>query len=153
MTIAELLEMLFKLLQESLDFNMLIVVGMDVVVFALYVLNIYYGTIIGMKKVGFKFTKFFSGFIQMFGCLMGIIFYCYILNFGGLVLNLTNLITIKAELITTLEVIGVLEVWAIDLAKEVLDKIKEHKELKYVSYDDVSVQKYKEEESKQGEVV
>ena len=153
MTIAELLEMLFKLLQEAFDFNMLIVAGMDIVVFALYVLNIYYGTIIGMKKVGFKFAKFFSGFIKMFGCLMGIIFYCYILNFSGLVLNLTNLITIKAELVTTLEVIGVLELWAIDLAKEVLDKIKEHKELKYVSYDDVSVQKYKEEESKQGEVV
>lgn len=129
-----------ELLQKAWDSNLTIVASMVIVVIGLYALNIFFGTIIGTKEDGFNFKKFLFGIVKAFGCGVGIFAFCYMLNLFGLTMNLTDLVTVNQAVITTIEVIGVLYIWAMDLSKEVLDKIKSWRDLKYISYDDMIIQ-------------
>ncbi len=134
------MNVVLELLQKAWSENLVIVMVNLIVSFGLYFTNIFFGTIIGTKTMGFNLKKFLFGILKALGCCSGIFLFCYLLNLFSLGMNLTNLITVKAEVTSTIEVIAVLYIWIIDLSKEVLDKIKSMKDLKYVTYDDVEVQ-------------
>lgn len=134
------MKVVLELLQKAWSENLIIVVVNLIVAFGLYFTNIFFGTIIGTKTIGFNFNKFLFGILKALGCCAGIFLFCYLLNLFSLGMNETDLITVKAEVTSTIEVIGVLYIWIIDLSKEVLEKIKSMKELKYVTYDDVEWQ-------------
>jgi hypothetical protein len=60
-------------------------------------------------------------------------------------LQLTKDVTISTDFITTVEVFTILIVWALDLAKDIIEKIKSMKTLKYVKYEDVQINVQTEE--------
>lgn len=129
------MDVILELLQKAWDSNLIIVAAMVIVVIGLYAVNIFFGTIIGTKEDGFDFQKFLFGILKALGCGVGIFAFCYILNLFSLTMNQTDLVSINETVITTVEVIGVMYLWAMDLAKEVLEKIKSWRDLKYVSED------------------
>ena len=104
----------------------------------LYLINILFGTILGTINIGFDLKKFLFGFVKGALASLCIFAFCYSLNLLSLTLALVDII-ISVDVLTVLEVITVLAVWDIDLSKEIFDKIKSLKELKYVTYDAVQV--------------
>lgn len=71
---------------------------------------------------------------------------CYVLNLFALTLQLTGDITISGDVITTAEVLIILTTWAIDLSKDIIEKVKSLKELKYIKYEDVQINKSTQQE-------
>ena len=122
------------------DENLVIVLVTLAVALGLFGTNIFFGTIIGTKNDSFNLKKFLFGILKAIGCCIGIFVFCYLLNVFYIGMNMTDLITIRVEVISTIQVLGVLDVWVIDLGKEVMDKVKSFRNLKYVSYDDVDWQ-------------
>lgn len=135
------MEQILKIFSEAAaDENLIIVIVNLAVSLGLFATNIFFGTIIGTKLESFNTKKFFFGILKAIGSCIGIFVFCYLLNVFYIGMNMTDLITIKVEVISTIQVIGVLYVWVIDLAKEVFEKIKSFRTLKYISYDDVEWQ-------------
>lgn len=126
---------IIKLIQEALQENLETIVLMLIVVGSLSVINIVLGTIIGTFTTEFDVKKFFFGILKAFINGLCIFVFCYTLNLFALTLQLTKDVTISADFITTLEVFGILVTWAVDTAKDIVEKVKSLKELKYVSYD------------------
>lgn len=141
------MDVILELLQKAWDSNLVVVAAMVIVVIGLYAVNIFFGTVIGTKENGFDFPKFMFGILKALGCGVGIFAFCYLLNLFSLTMNLTNLVSVNDAVITTVEVIGVMYLWAMDLAKEVLEKIKSWRDLKYISEDVLSFTQQVPEES------
>lgn len=136
-----------KIIEEAMQDNLDTVVLMLIVVTSLYLINIMFGTILGTFTEKFIPKKFIFGFLKMFVADVGILGFCYSLNLFALTLEQTKNISISAEFISTVQIFTILVVWALDLAKDITEKIKSMKTLKYVSYDDVIIQEdssYKE---------
>lgn len=112
---------------------MLIVVG------SLSGINIVLGTIIGTFTDEFDAKKFFFGILKAFIIGLCIFVFCYTLNLFALTLQLTKDVVISSDFITTVEVFTILIVWALDLAQDILSKIKGMKTLKYVKYEDIQI--------------
>lgn len=134
-----------KTILEALNENLETIILMLIVVTSLYAINILFGTIVGSFKEKFKLKKFLFGILKCLIADIGIFLFCYTLNLFALTLQLTKDISISVDFITTIEVITILVVWAIDLSKDIIEKIKSMKELKYITYEDVSKQAYVEQ--------
>lgn len=128
-----------KVIEQAVEANLETIILMLIVVTSLYFINILFGTIVGTFKEKFNLQKFLFGFAKCMVADVGIYVFCYTLNLFSLTLQLTKDITISADFITTIEVFTILIVWAIDLAKDIVEKIKAMKTLKYISYDDVQI--------------
>lgn len=133
------METILKLISEALQENLETVVLMLIVVGSLSAINIVLGTIIGTFTTEFNAKKFFFGILKAFIIGLCIFVFCYTLNLFALTLQLTKDVTISSDFITTVEVFTILIVWAIDLAKDIIEKIKTMKTLKYVKYEDVQI--------------
>ena len=129
---------IIKTIEAAIHDNLEAICLLIIVTAILYIANIMFGTVLGSKEDGFNLNKFIYGFWKGLLAAAGIFVFCYSLNLFALTLKLIN-ISISTEVITVLEVIGVMVTWDLDLAKEVFEKIKSLKTLKYVSYDDVQV--------------
>lgn len=127
------------IIREAVESNLETIILMLIVVTSLYAINILFGTVVGSFTEKFSVKKFLFGFVKCVLADTGIFAFCYTLNLFTLTLQLTKDITISADLITVLEVITILIVWAIDLCKDIVEKIKSLKTLKYVTYGDVQV--------------
>lgn len=132
------MEIISKVLLEAIDVNLSYVVLMDIVVGFLYLFNIILGTIIGTSTSHFDIKKFFFGVLKAICVLLIILGVCYILNVFTLTLNQLSSVNIDTDLIGTLEVISILIVNIVDISKEIIDKLKSFRELRYESYDKVS---------------
>lgn len=134
------MEIITKVLTEALvDKNLSYVALLDVCIGLFYFFNIALGAILGAKNEGFNLKKFLFGIIKSL-CIMAIIVgVCYALNVFVLVINLIDGLEISVEIVTTMEMIAVLVGIGQDLATELLDKIKNIKEMKYISLDDIKV--------------
>lgn len=133
------METILKLISEALQENLETVVLMLIVVGSLSGINIVLGTIIGSFTEGFDVKKFFFGILKAFIIGLCIFVFCYTLNLFALTLQLTKDVTISSDFITTIEVFTILIAWALDLAKDILEKIKGMKTLKYVKYEDIQI--------------
>lgn len=133
------METILKLISEALQENLETVVLMLIVVGSLSGINIVLGTIIGSFTEGFDLKKFFFGILKAIIIGLCIFVFCYTLNLFALTLQLTKDISISSDFITTVEVFTILIAWALDLAKDILEKIKGMKTLKYVKYEDVQI--------------
>lgn len=133
MNISHVLDIIKKAMEENLE----TIILMLIVVSSLYAINILFGTIIGTYTEKFDAKKFLFGVLKMVLADIGIFMFCYTLNLFSLTLQLTKDITISESFVTTLEVFGVLLTWAVDTSKDIIDKVKSLKTLKYVSYDAV----------------
>ena len=133
------IEHIIKIIEEAMQENLETVVLLLLVVSCLYATNILFGTILGSFTEKFFPKKFFFGILKgILGC-VGVFTFCYTLNLFSLALQTTKDISISTDIITTLEVVCILIVWCVDLAKDIIEKLKSFKVLKYVSYDDVQV--------------
>ena len=138
---STIIQTIEKAVQENLE----TIVLMLIVVGSLNAINIVLGTIIGTYTDKFDAKKFFFGILKAIVIGLCIFAFCYTLNLFALTLQLTKDITISTDFISTVEVFTILIVWAIDIAKDVIAKIKSMKELKYVKYEDVQINPNKEE--------
>jgi len=132
---STIIQTIEKAVQENLE----TIVLMLIVVGSLSAINIVLGTIIGTVQDKFDAKKFFFGVLKAIVIGLCIFAFCYTLNLFALTLQLTKDITISTDFISTVEVFTILIVWAIDIAKDVIAKIKSMKELKYIKYEDVQI--------------
>ena len=132
---STIIQTIEKAVQENLE----TIVLMLIVVGSLNAINIVLGTIIGTFTDKFDAKKFFFGILKAIVIGLCIFAFCYTLNLFALTLQLTKDITISTDFISTVEVFTILIVWAIDIAKDVIAKIKSMKELKYVKYEDIQI--------------
>lgn len=128
-----------RVITDAVQENLETIILMLIVVGSLNLVNIVLGTIIGTMTEKFNAKKFLFGVFKAFIMGLSIFVFCYTLNLFSLTLQLTKDITISADFITTVEVFTILVVWALDLAKDIIEKIKGMKTLKYVSYEDVQI--------------
>lgn len=135
-----------KVITEAVQENLETIILMLIVVGSLSAINIVLGTLIGTFTQKFDVKKFFFGILKAFIIGLCIFVFCYTLNLFALTLQLTKDITISTDFISTVEVFTILIVWALDLAKDIIAKVKSMKELKYVSYDDVQIQQNPQQE-------
>ena len=133
------METILKLIEEALQENLETVVLMLIVVGSLSGINIVLGTIIGSFTEGFDLKKFLFGILKAFIIGLCIFVFCYTLNLFALTLQLTKDVVISSDFITTVEVFTILIAWALDLAQDILSKIKSMKTLKYVKYEDIQI--------------
>lgn len=146
------MQVIIDTITKAMQDNLATVVLMLIVVDSLYLINILFGTVCGTFGENGKFDlkKFLFGFLKGFLASLGIFALCYILNLFALVLQLTKDITISSDVITTAEVILILTTWALDLVKDIIDKVKTLRTLKYVSYDEVTLQTNKQTQEEIG---
>ncbi len=140
------MEKIWEVIQQAIQSNLETIVLMLIVINSLFLINILLGTIQGSFVEKFDWKKFLFGFVKALvadACIFGL---CYVLNLFALTLQLTKDITISTDVITTAEVIIILTTWALDLAKDIIEKVKNLKTLKYVSYDNVQINKSSQEE-------
>ena len=136
------MQIIIDTIEKAMQDNLATVVLMLIVVDSLYLINILFGTVCGTfgENGKFDFKKFLFGFLKAILASFGIFALCYVLNLFALVLQLTKDITISSDVITTAEVVIILVTWALDLVKDIIDKVKTLRTLKYVSYDEVQLQ-------------
>jgi len=140
------METIIRVIEEAIQSNLETIVLMLIVVNSLYLINIILGTVKGSFTEKFDWKKFLFGFLKAIITDISIFGLCYVLNLFALTLQLTKDITISTDIITTAEVIIILVTWAIDLDKDIIEKVKSLKDLKYVTYDDVQINKKTQEE-------
>ena len=131
------MEIIKEVLTKAFDVNLSYVVLLDIVLGFLYLFNILLGTIIGTKENNFNIKKFLFGILKSICVLLIVLGICYILNVFALTLSLLKSITINMELVTTLEIVTVLVTDVADISKELIEKIKSFRDLKFVSSEDV----------------
>ena len=135
------MKLIIETIQKAFSENLDAVVLLIIVTAMLYLINIVLGTILGTHQVGFNFKKFLFGFLKGTIASLCIFVFCYALNLLALTLKLVDIV-VSVDVLTIVEVIVVLSTWAIDLSKEIFEKVKSLKELKYIKYEDVSVNDY-----------
>lgn len=135
MNIQHVIDTIVKAVESNLE----TIILMLIVVESLNVINIVLGTIVGTVTEKFNLKKHLFGILKAIITGVCIFVFCYTLNLFALTLQLTKDITISSDFITTIEVFTILVVWAIDTAKDIIEKIKSMKTLKYITYDDVQI--------------
>lgn len=110
-----------------------------IVAIVLRVCNIILGSIDAMFKKDFNWGKFFSGIEKMVVVAITILMVITTLNLFAYGLTLIEVVLPK-DTVSAFEVVLIIVTWCIDLAKEVTEKIKSLKDLKYVKYEDVTQQ-------------
>ena len=106
-----------------------------IVAIVLRIINIVLGSIDAMFKKEFDWGKFMSGIEKMVIVAVTILMTILALNLFAYGLTLIDVVLPK-DMVSAFEVVLIVVTWCIDLAKEVTEKIKAMKELKYVKYDD-----------------
>lgn len=135
------MKLIIETIQKAFSENLDAVVLLIIVTAMLYLINIVLGTILGTHQVGFNLKKFLFGFLKGTIASLCIFAFCYALNLLALTLKLVDIV-VSVDVLTIVEVIVVLSTWAIDLSNEIFEKVKSLKELKYIKYEDVSVNDY-----------
>lgn len=139
-----IIETLLKACSENLELIALLLIGDLGTTF----INIALGTIIGSKENGFDFKKFFFGFAKLVGSQVLIFGFCYFLNLISLTVDLfekylhMQIFADDAQtvIVAVIDVAAVIWARLYDTCKDVLEKIKSLKTLKYISYDDIQIQ-------------
>lgn len=133
------MEIVIEVLTKAFDTNISYAILMDIVIGFLYLFNIILGTFIGTKEGNFDVKKFFFGVLKAVCILLIIIGVCYILNVFTLTLNKIDFITLDENFVGVMELFAILITNGVDASKEVLEKIKTFRELRYVSADSVVI--------------
>lgn len=107
-----------------------------IVAIVLRIANIVLGSIDAMFKKDFDWGKFFSGIEKMIVVAITILMVITTLNLFAYGLTLIDVVLPK-DMVSAFEVVLIIVTWCIDLAKEVTEKIKSLKDLKYVRYEDI----------------
>lgn len=107
-----------------------------IVAMVLRLANIVLGSIDAMFNKEFDWGKFLSGFEKAFIVAIVILMTIVTLNLFAYGLTLID-ITIPDKFVSAFEVVLIIVAWCVDLAIEVVEKIKSMRDLKYIKYEDV----------------
>lgn len=107
-----------------------------IVAIVLRIANIVLGSIDALFNKEFDWGKFFSGIWKMLVVSLTIMIVIIILNLFAYGLTLIDIV-IPKDMVSAMTVILIIVTWCFDLAKEVSEKIKSMKELKYMKYEDI----------------
>ena len=129
--------------------KMEVVVVFLIVAGGMYVTNIILGSLNAIFTNEFDWKKFIYGVAKAMVACLAILLFCVLLNLFNYGLSLIEIV-VPDNVITILEVIGVLVGWCYDLALDIFDKIKGLKTLKYISYDDIQIQQNPQSEKGTG---
>jgi hypothetical protein len=110
-----------------------------IVAIVLRIANIVLGSIDAMFKKDFDWGKFFSGVEKMVVVAVTILMVIITLNLFAYGLSLIE-VQLPEQTVSAMQCVLIIVTWCVDLAIEVTEKIKAMKELKYISYDDVTQQ-------------
>lgn len=105
----------------------------------MYIVNIILGSLNAIFSNEFDWKKHFYGVAKALVACLSILFFCVLLNLFSYGLSLVD-IKIGDNVITIIQVIGVVIGWCYDLSLDIFDKVKGLKTLKYISYDDIQIQ-------------
>ena len=130
---------MLKTIADNIFSNMEAPIVFLIVAIVLRVCNIILGSIDAMFKKDFNWGKFFSGIEKMVVVAITILMVITTLNLFAYGLTLIEVVLPK-DVVSAFEVVLIIVTWCIDLAKEVTEKIKSLKDLKYVKYEDVTQQ-------------
>lgn len=136
---------MLKTIAENIFSNMEAPIVFLIVAIVLRIANIVLGSIDAMFKKDFDWGKFFSGIEKMVVVAITILMVITTLNLFAYGLTLID-VSLPKDMVSAFEVVLIIVTWCVDLAIEVTEKIKAMKELKYVSYDDVTQQNPQAEE-------
>lgn len=127
---------MLKTIADNIFSNMEAPIVFLIVAIVLRVCNIILGSIDAMFKKDFDWGKFFSGIEKMVVVAITILMVITTLNLFTYGLSLIDVVLPK-DTVNAFQVVLIILTWCVDLAKEVTEKIKSLKDLKYVKYDDV----------------
>ena len=122
---------------ENIFSNMEAPIVFLIVAIVLRIANIVLGSIDAMFKRDFDWGKFFSGIEKMVVVAITILMVIITLNLFAYGLTLIE-VKLPEQTVSAMQCILIVVTWCVDLAIEVTEKIKAMKELKYISYDDVT---------------
>lgn len=108
-----------------------------IVAIVLRIANIILGSIDAMFKRDFDWGKFFSGIEKMVVVAITILMVIVTLNLFAYGLTLIE-VKLPEQTVSAMQCVLIVVTWCVDLAIEVTEKIKAMKELKYISYDDIT---------------
>lgn len=107
-----------------------------IVAIVLRVCNIILGSIDALFDNSFDWRKFASGVEKMVIVAITILMVIVTLNLFAYGLTLIE-VKLPEDMVSAFEVVLIILTWCVDLAKEVTEKIKAMKDLKYVKYEDI----------------
>lgn len=136
MNINKIIEAIIDALSDQ---KMTILVIIMIGVAVLFASNIILGTIQGQKLEGFSWKKFLFGIEKALAMMLVTLALCFAFNMICIGAEMAEFITLGTPVIASTEIVGILLVYGIDLSKEVLEKFKTLRKLKYISFDDVVV--------------
>jgi len=128
--------LMLKTIGEQVFSNLEAPIVFLIVAIVLRIINIVLGSIDAMFKKEFDWGKFMSGIEKMVIVAVTILMTILALNLFAYGLTLIDVVLPK-DMVSAFEVVLIVVTWCIDLAKEVTEKIKAMKDLKYVKYDDI----------------
>lgn len=128
--------MIAKILQ-NIFANMEAPIVFLIVAIVLRIANIILGSIDAMFKRDFDWGKFFSGIEKMVVVAITILMVIVTLNLFAYGLTLIE-VKLPEQTVSAMQCVLIVVTWCVDLAIEVTEKIKAMKELKYISYDDIT---------------
>lgn len=120
-----------------------------IVAIVLRIVNIVLGSIDAMFNKEFDWGKFFSGIEKMLIVALTIMLTIITLNLFAYGLSKVKVV-IPSDYVSVGEVVLIIVTWCVDLAKEVTEKIKSLKDLKYVKYEDIKYQENTQSEQELG---
>lgn len=132
-------EIIKAIIEAVSDEKMTILVIIMIGVAVLFVSNIAMGTVQGKKTEGFDLKKFLFGIEKAIILMAVTLALCFAFNMICIGAEKANFITLGTPLIASAEIVSVLLIYGIDLSKEVLEKFKSLRDLKYVSFDDAKI--------------
>lgn len=115
-----------------------------VIVGLLFLLNIILGTIIGGHSEGFDIKKFLFGFLKGIAICITLFTFCIIVNVFFVGLNDMGTVQVDTKFVSVAEIILMIVAQGQDIIKEVLEKFKSIRPLKYEKYEDYKVPDYNE---------
>lgn len=121
------------------DEKMTILVIIMIGIFVLFGANIGLGTVQGKKEEGFSWMKFLFGIEKAATIMFWTLACCFAFNMICIGAEMADFVTLGTPLIASAEIVSIALIYGIDLSKEVIDKFKSIRELKYVSFDDAKI--------------
>lgn len=130
-------EIVKEVLENAVQENLSWVVLAIICVAMLYTINSLLGCAIAYFKDKIDWNKLGVSTLRNIVVCLCIFASCYALNVFVLTLNIVEGVTINVDMVTAMEILTIVITWCIDLAKDIVEKFKSFKELKYVKYEDV----------------
>lgn len=131
------MELVLQVLSDALQENLAWVTLTIICVAMLYLINTALGFAMAYFKCEVDMKFLLATTIRNMVVLICLFATCYALNVFMGTLNVISGLSINTDVVSTMEIIAIVLAWCVDLSKNILEKLKSFKELKYIKYEDI----------------